>query len=83
LSSSITQGSGTLNFSHGVDHQRYKQFPPEGITYYFDAFGSVPSCSSPASPNGTTAFSARDGGLYAAQGDYRSGGIAIAATVLD
>jgi hypothetical protein len=33
-------------------------------------------------PDGSTAFSARDGGLYAAQGDYKSGGIAIAATVL-
>jgi RHS repeat-associated protein len=37
--SSITQGTGTLNFSHDVDHQRYKQVSPEGITYYFDAFG--------------------------------------------
>ncbi len=37
--SSITQGSGTLNFSHDVDHQRFKQVAPEGITRYFDAFG--------------------------------------------
>jgi uncharacterized protein RhaS with RHS repeats len=37
--SSITQGSGTLFFSHDVDHQRYKQVSPEGITYYFDALG--------------------------------------------
>jgi RHS repeat-associated protein len=37
--SSITQGSGTLFFSHDVDHQRFKQTAPEGITLYFDAFG--------------------------------------------
>jgi hypothetical protein len=27
--SSITQGSGTLNFSHDVDHQRFKRIDPE------------------------------------------------------
>jgi hypothetical protein len=37
--SSIVQGSSTLNFSHDIDHQRFKQVSPEGITYYFDAFG--------------------------------------------
>jgi RHS repeat-associated protein len=37
--SSITQGSGTLFFSHDVDHQRFKQVAPEGITLYFNAFG--------------------------------------------
>jgi RHS repeat-associated protein len=37
--SSITQGSTTLSFSHDTDHQRFKQVAPEGITYYFDAFG--------------------------------------------
>jgi RHS repeat-associated protein len=37
--SSITQGSGTLSFSHDIDHQRFKQVAPEGITLYFDAFG--------------------------------------------
>jgi RHS repeat-associated protein len=37
--SSITQGSGTLFFSHDIDHQRFKQVAPEGTTYYFDAFG--------------------------------------------
>jgi len=37
--SSITQGTGTLFFSHDVDHQRFKQVSPEGITCYFDAFG--------------------------------------------
>src|SRR5262249_42587687 len=37
--SSITQGTGTLSFSHDIDHQRYKQVSPEGITRYFDAFG--------------------------------------------
>jgi RHS repeat-associated protein len=37
--SSITQGSGTLFFSHDIDHQRFKQTAPEGITLYFDAFG--------------------------------------------
>src|SRR5262249_18623394 len=36
---SITQGSGTLSFSHDVDHQRFKQVSPEGTTLYFDAFG--------------------------------------------
>jgi RHS repeat-associated protein len=36
---SITQGSGTLFFSHDVDHQRFKQVSPEGTTLYFDAFG--------------------------------------------
>ena len=37
--SSITQGTGTLFFSHDVDHQRFKQVAPEGTTLYFDAFG--------------------------------------------
>jgi RHS repeat-associated protein len=37
--SSITQWSSTLFFSHDIDHQRFKQASPEGITYYFDAFG--------------------------------------------
>ncbi len=37
--SSITQGAGTLFFSHDVDHQRFKQVSPEGTTLYFDAFG--------------------------------------------
>jgi RHS repeat-associated protein len=36
---SITQGSSTLFFSHDIDHQRFKQVAPEGITLYFDAFG--------------------------------------------
>jgi RHS repeat-associated protein len=39
--SAITNGSSTLNFSHDIDHQRFKQqIAPEGTTtFYFDAFG--------------------------------------------
>jgi RHS repeat-associated protein len=39
--SAITNGSSTLNFSHDIDHQRFKQqIAPEGTTtYYFDVFG--------------------------------------------
>jgi RHS repeat-associated protein len=39
--SAITNGSSTLNFSHDIDHQRFKQqIAPEGTTtLYFDAFG--------------------------------------------
>ncbi len=37
--SSITQGTGTLFFSHDVDHQRFKQVAPEGTTLYFNVFG--------------------------------------------
>jgi hypothetical protein len=29
---SITQGTGTLFFSHDVDHQRFKLVAPEGTT---------------------------------------------------
>jgi len=32
--SSITQGSATLFFSHDIDHQRFKQQAPEGTTLY-------------------------------------------------
>jgi hypothetical protein len=43
--SAITNGSSTLNFSHDIDHQRFKQqIAPEGTTtLYFDAFGFMPS----------------------------------------
>ena len=37
---SITQGSRTLVFSHDPDHQRFTQSSPEGVTLYFDVFGT-------------------------------------------
>src|SRR5262249_31621404 len=37
---SITQGSKTIWFYDGFDHQRYKQITPEATVYYFEAFGA-------------------------------------------
>ena len=41
--SSITQGSGTLFFSHDVDHQRFMQVSPEGTTR--TVIGAVLACA--------------------------------------
>jgi RHS repeat-associated protein len=37
--SSITQGSSTISFLDGPDHQRFKQVTAQGKTLYFDSFG--------------------------------------------
>jgi RHS repeat-associated protein len=37
---SITQGSSTISFLDGPDHQRFKQVTPQGKTLYFDSFGA-------------------------------------------
>jgi hypothetical protein len=36
---SITQGSSTISFLDGPDHQRFKQVTPQGKTLHFDSFG--------------------------------------------
>ncbi len=51
---SISQGSGTLNFSHDIDHQRFKQVAPEGTTRYFDGFGVHAELFSTAVTSGTS-----------------------------
>ena len=37
--SSITQGSSTISFLDGSNHQRFKQVTAQGTTLYFDSFG--------------------------------------------
>jgi RHS repeat-associated protein len=36
---SISQGTQTISFLHGPDHQRFMQTTPQGNTLYFDCFG--------------------------------------------
>ncbi|HYB81050.1 MAG TPA: RHS repeat-associated core domain-containing protein, partial [Mycobacterium sp.] len=46
---SITQGSRTISFGDGPDHQRFQQVSPEGTTLYFDGFGVHVELFTPAS----------------------------------
>jgi RHS repeat-associated protein len=48
---SITQGTKTVSFLDGTDHQRFKQVAPEGTTLYIKAFGVTAELVAP----GTTA----------------------------
>jgi RHS repeat-associated protein len=48
---SITQGTKTVSFLDGTDHQRFKQTAPEGTTLYIKAFGVTAELVAP----GTTA----------------------------
>ena len=36
---SITQGTNTISFQYGVNHERVMQIAPDGTTLYFNAFG--------------------------------------------